>query len=139
MAFSGNEFTAGGLQNAETIGTVTLTSAGTPAAASAGAYSIVPGAPVGGTFAAGNYTNTFVNGTLTVLAPPTPALATHGSQCVLSFPTLAGQTYQVLATTNLANASWAALGNTIIGTGAMVNQTNIITTPASFFELQITP
>ena len=60
-------FTSSGLQNSETIGSVTLTaSGGTNATAVAGGYTITPSAATGGTFSAGNYTITYTNGTLTV-------------------------------------------------------------------------
>jgi filamentous hemagglutinin family protein len=65
----GTEFTSSGLQNGETIGSVTLTSAvgGPPTASVAGGpYAIVPSAAAGGTFSASNYTISYVNGALTV-------------------------------------------------------------------------
>jgi hypothetical protein len=63
-------FTSSGLQNGETIGTVTLAVSGDGGAATASVsgspYTITPSAATGGTFTAGNYTITYVNGTLTV-------------------------------------------------------------------------
>src|SRR5262249_32571363 len=68
VSFTGSEFTSTGLQNGETIGGVTLASAG--AALSAGdalpMYPIAPSAATGGTFNAANYAISYVNGTLTV-------------------------------------------------------------------------
>ena len=139
LTFAGTEFTAGGLQNSETVGTVTLTSAGAPAAAVAGIYSIVPSAPAGGTFSQGNYTNTFVNGTLTVVAPPLLTVTASGNQYILAFPTLSGQTYQLQSRTNLTIPAWAALGGPIPGTSGIVSVTNNIIVPQSFFRLQIGP
>lgn len=65
-------FTATGLVGGDTIGAVTLTSAGLPASASvAGSpYAITPSNAVGGSFSAGNYTITYIDGLLTV-APQT--------------------------------------------------------------------
>jgi filamentous hemagglutinin family protein len=66
---AGTEFTSSGLQNGETIGNVTLTSAagGPPTASVAGGpYAIVPSAATGGTFTPSNYTISYVNGALTV-------------------------------------------------------------------------
>jgi hypothetical protein len=137
--FAGTEFTAGGLQNAETVGTVTLASAGAPASASAGPYSIVPSAPIGGTFSQGNYSDIFVNGTLTVLAPPVLIVTKLGNQYVLTFPSVAGQIYQVESKTNLTLAGWTPVGSTINGTDGLLNVTNTITGPQSFFNLLITP
>lgn len=72
FAFLGTEFVATGLVNADAVNTVTLTSAGSAAAAIAGTYSIVPSAAVGTGLA--NYTIAYANGTFTVNdAPPAPA------------------------------------------------------------------
>ncbi|HSY19841.1 MAG TPA: MBG domain-containing protein [Candidatus Acidoferrales bacterium] len=60
-------FTPSGLQNGETIGSVTITaSGGTSAGDAVGTYTLTPSAATGGTFATGNYTITYFNGTLTV-------------------------------------------------------------------------
>ena len=62
-------FTPSGLQNAETIGAVTLTSAGTAAAAgvSGSPYAINASNATGGTFNAANYAITYARGQLTVM------------------------------------------------------------------------
>ncbi len=67
-AFTGAEFTAAGLQNSETVGTVTLTSSGAaPTATVAGSpYSIVPSAASDGTFNPANYSVTYAKGSLTI-------------------------------------------------------------------------
>jgi len=60
-------FTIIGLQNSETIGTVTLTaSGGTAATDAATMYSLTPSAATDGTFTSSNYTITYHAGTLTV-------------------------------------------------------------------------
>lgn len=66
-------FTTAGLANAETVGSVTLTSPGTVASATvAGSpYPIAASDPTGGTFAASNYTVAFAAGSLAV----TPVVA----------------------------------------------------------------
>jgi hypothetical protein len=66
FTFSGTEFTSSGLQNGETIGSVSLSSTGSPAIAGVNAYPIVPSGATGGTFTSGNYTISYINGTLTV-------------------------------------------------------------------------
>jgi hypothetical protein len=139
LTLPGTAFTATGLKNSETVGSVTLTSAGTPASAPVGGYDIVPSVPTGGTFAQGNYTNSFVNGTLSVLAPPSLTVTVISNKYVLKFPTLSGQIYQLQSTTNLAAAGWSPLGGSIAGTGSTTNVTNAITVPESFFRLQIAP
>jgi len=62
--FAPAAFTASGLLNADSVASVTLTTAGTAAGAPAGSYDIVPGAAVG--TGLGNYTIAYANGTLTV-------------------------------------------------------------------------
>ncbi|QBN19144.1 T9SS sorting signal type C domain-containing protein [Flavobacterium nackdongense] len=59
-------FSSFGLQNGETIGTITTASTGAINTAIVGSYPIVPSAAVGGTFSAANYTIGYTNGTLTV-------------------------------------------------------------------------
>ena len=68
VTFNGNEFTSSGLKNGETIGSVTLASAGEPATAHVvgGPYAINASAAAGGTFAPSNYAITYVPGPLTV-------------------------------------------------------------------------
>ena len=64
------QFTSGGLQNGETIGSVTLACSGgaAGAAVSGSPYPITPSAATGGTFTAGNYNIGYVPGALTVSA-----------------------------------------------------------------------
>jgi autotransporter-associated beta strand protein len=60
-------FTTSGLQNSETIGSVTITaSGGTAANASIGSYTLTPSAATGGTFNSANYSITYFAGTLAV-------------------------------------------------------------------------
>ncbi len=68
------QFTSSGLQNSNTIGSVTLAVSGNGGAATAavGSYTITPSAATAGTFAASNYTIAYDTGTLTVVkASPT--------------------------------------------------------------------
>jgi hypothetical protein len=64
------DFTSTGLQNSETIGSVTLSASGTPAGTAApapvGPYTITPSGATGGTFNPTNYAITYATGTLTV-------------------------------------------------------------------------
>jgi hypothetical protein len=71
------QFTSSGLQNGETIGSVTLACNGGDAAADAAGspYPITPAAATGGTFTAGNYIIEYVPGTLTV-NKATPTITT---------------------------------------------------------------
>ena len=69
VTFAGTEFTitAGSLAAGDVIGSVSLTSPGSPAAAAAGTYPIIPSAAVFSAGSAANYTITYENGTLTVI------------------------------------------------------------------------
>jgi hypothetical protein len=75
--FTGNEFTSAGMQNSETIGSVTLASAGQPATATvAGSpYAITASNATGGSFTPSNYNINYVDGLMTVNSvtpPPAP-------------------------------------------------------------------
>jgi filamentous hemagglutinin family protein len=72
LTFSGAAFTATGLQNGETVGTVTETSSGAAAAATTGLYAIDASGAAGGTYTPANYVTTYVAGTLAV-SPGGPA------------------------------------------------------------------
>jgi hypothetical protein len=66
------QFTSNGLQDGETIGSVTLACDGGGAAAPVASYPIIPSAATGGTFSADNYDISYLPGNLTVNpAPPT--------------------------------------------------------------------
>jgi hypothetical protein len=64
-------FSASGLANGETIGSVTLASEGASAGAVPGTYALVPSAATGGSFTASNYSIIYNNGTLTVMGAGT--------------------------------------------------------------------
>lgn len=68
LSFAGTEFTSSGLQNGETIGSATLTSAGAVNTANvAGSpYAVFASAATGGTFNASNYSINYINGAMTV-------------------------------------------------------------------------
>ncbi len=69
FVFNGDEFTSLGLQNDQTIGSVTLKvgdSSSVPVNTNAGSYVITPSLATGGTFDIGNYDITYTPGTFTV-------------------------------------------------------------------------
>ena len=68
LSFAGTEFSSTPLQNGETIGSVTLSSAGAAAGAmvDGSPYAITIGSATGGTFAPANYAITYTPGLLTV-------------------------------------------------------------------------
>ena len=80
-------FTSTGLQNSETIGSVTITygsgsAAGDPVNTYTG--SVVASAATGGTFTASNYTITYHAGDITVTAAPTPTISSSGTLSALT-------------------------------------------------------
>ena len=114
-------FTSSGLQNSETIGSVTLTYAGGyNATDSAGTYNITPSAATGGTFTASNYNISYAVGTLTVTAiaptvttgsagtPTTNSVAITGSNVTSgggASVTARGIAYGTSATPTIANST----------------------------------
>ncbi|MDX2164865.1 MAG: MBG domain-containing protein, partial [Gammaproteobacteria bacterium] len=102
--FGGTEFTSNGLVNSDSISSVNLTSAGTPATATVlgGPYSIVASAATGTGLS--NYTISYVNGLLTVNQAPLSITASNQTK-----------TYgQILpSTTNLFTSTPLQNGETI--------------------------
>ena len=66
VTFTGTEFTSAGLQNGNTIGLVTLASAGAPRTADVGSYPIYASHATGGSFDPSDYIITYDPGVLTV-------------------------------------------------------------------------
>ncbi len=94
-------FSSTGLQNAETIGSVTESSAGSAATASVsgGPYAITPGGATGGSFNAGNYSISYANGSLTVTPAALTVTAGNASKSYGQTPTLSA-----FSSTGLQNA-----------------------------------
>jgi len=87
-------FTSSGLQNGETIGSVTLASTGSAATAgvSGSPYAITASNATGGTFSAGNYTITYNNGALTITPAALSITASDASKSYGQTPTLSAFT-----------------------------------------------
>jgi hypothetical protein len=90
---------------------------------------------------AANYTIQYVNGTLQVFSAPQLAgakVSVNGmDQFVVSYPTIAGQTYQLEYTTDLLS-KWTPLGTPFAGTDGIVAVTNSISvTPQCFFRVEV--
>ncbi|MEY4594060.1 MAG: hypothetical protein RIQ47_470, partial [Bacteroidota bacterium] len=140
-------FTSSGLQNSETIGSVTITY-GTSATtgATSGTYSgdATPSAATGGTFNADNYTISYVSGNVTVLPASTPlcpastSIAPNSNQSVC----VGGSTSQLTATVTTSGASgnptysyqWyynTTNSNTISGAITVSGATSSTFTPAT--------
>ena len=138
VIFAGTEFTANGLQNDETVGTVTLMSAGAGATATvAGSpYSIVPSAATGGTFGLVTTRSTMLNGTLTVSPAALTITANSTSKTYGQTVTFAGTEFTTsglvngdtvtsvtltsagaAATATVAGSPYAIVPSAAVGTG----------------------
>jgi hypothetical protein len=95
-------FTPSGLQNSETVGTVTLAVSGSggTAAAAVGSYTITPSASTGGTFTAANYTITYNTGTLTVNTKTLTVTANNRSKTYGATVTFAGSEFTTAGLVN---------------------------------------
>ncbi|MCX7171250.1 MAG: MBG domain-containing protein [Proteobacteria bacterium] len=82
VSFSGSEFSSSGLKNGETVGSVSLTSAGTAATAGvAGSpYDIRASSASGGSFNPGNYAISYVAGALGVIPAPLVIVANSATR-----------------------------------------------------------
>jgi hypothetical protein len=59
---------------------------------------------------------------------------------VLTWPTIAGPTYQVETSTNLSANIWTPAGAAFSGTGASMSQTNAIQSSGqTYFRLKMVP
>jgi len=92
-------YTTAGLVNGDSIASVTLSSAGTPATASvAGSpYAIIPASAAGGTFVPSNYAITYVNGVMTVVPAALTVTASNVTKEYGETPLLSGFTASGLA------------------------------------------
>ncbi|MDB6109762.1 MAG: hypothetical protein JWR69_1512 [Pedosphaera sp.] len=96
LVLAGTEFASGGLQNGETIRSVTLASNCAAIGAAAGSYDIIPSAAIGGSLNLTNYITTYHNGTLTV---------NSASASNVTYNEIKGQPFTLLESNLLTNAS----------------------------------
>jgi hypothetical protein len=124
-------FTSSGLQNSETIGTVTLSvnSNGGATNAPVGTYTITPSAAAGGTFSPSNYNITYNTNTLTVTLPPNTIPVTIVGANVLgngtvqlNFTGTPGYVYLIEGATNLMPPiTWTLLSTNAANTNGLFN------------------
>ena len=135
LTFTGLEFTTSGLQNLESIGSVTLSCDGAEADALVGSYTIIPANATGGTFAPSNYGISYQNGTLYVSALPALQFNAQGHLLVLSWATnVVG--FSLQATTDLSSMTgWSPVsGGVVVGDQNVV--TNTMSAPCAFYRLK---
>jgi hypothetical protein len=92
-----------------------------------------------GTLSAANYVFNFIDGTLSVVAAPQlNGISIGGNQVVLSWPTIASETYQLEYKDNLAAPTWTPVPGSIPGTGNQIIVTNSLGASSQrFFRLVI--
>jgi hypothetical protein len=136
LTASYNGFVGGESANALSLPAVLNTTA--IATSCAGKYPIT----VGGA-AAANYAIQYVDGTLQAYSAPQvsgASVSVNGTQqFVVSFPTIAGQTYQLEYTTDdLIVPKWTPLGTPFAGIDGIIAVTNNIgPTPKCFFRVEV--
>ena len=122
FSFTGTEFNASGLQAGETVGDVTLTSPGAPAAAAPGNYDIDISGATGGTFNPANYNMSYVNGVLLVNAATTTTPPPTTADSIVP-PVIAAQVLPVVLT-QINNASTQATSTAALATVATSTSTS---------------
>lgn len=128
VAFNGSEFSSTGLQNGNSVGSVSLTSLGAPAVATVlgSPYPIIASAATGGTFHVSNYVVTYTNGTMVVTAAPIPVPP------VVS-PTSDGGTLVVDLSLNQSGSGGVVPPTPLIHSSPIVTTQTITTNPAAKF------
>jgi autotransporter-associated beta strand protein len=131
---SGNtNFTSSGLQNGETIGTVTLAVSGNGGASNApvGTYTITPSAATGGTFNPIDYNISYFTNALTVTGPSNTIPVTITGVTLVSgnvqmnFSGTPGSVYVIEAATNLDSPiTWTALSTNTADSNGLFNYTD---------------
>lgn len=118
ITFTGGEFTATGLMNGETIGSVAETSAGAVAGATVlgGPYVITASGAAGGTVNLANYTTVYVPGVLTVIQAPLLITANNVSKTYGDVITFAPTAFTVSGLLNGETVS--SVTETSAGAGA---------------------
>ncbi len=131
LTFDGTAFSTTGLQNGETVGTVTEASSGAAAAAASGPYAIAVSNATGGTYTPANYVTTYVAGSL-VVAPAISSTGTTGTTSTTGATGTTGTTTTTGAagTTGSTGATGTATGTTTGASGA-AGATSAGATPSS--------
>src|ERR1019366_5273123 len=126
LTFAGTEFTSTGLQNGETIGSVTLTSpgAGRTANVAGSPYLIPPSNAAGGSFNTGNYSITYDTGLLTVNPAALVITADNASKTYGQTLTFAGTEF-----TSTGLQSGETIGSVTLTSPGAVSTANVAGSP----------
>ena len=120
---SSTAFTSSGLQNGETIGSVTITyGTGALATDAAGTYtgSVTPSAATGGIFSTGNYTITYTKGDIVVSTIPLTITANNQMKCVGNIFNFTGSEFSSIGLINSDVISSVTLTSSGSSAGAAV-------------------
>ncbi|MDR3478349.1 MAG: MBG domain-containing protein, partial [Gammaproteobacteria bacterium] len=128
VTFTGSEFTPTGLQNSETIGSVSLTSAGAINTANVGSspYSIVASLATGGTFNPANYSISYTNGALTVNPASLTVAANNANKTYGQTVTFSGSEF---TPTGLQNSE--TIGSVNLTSAGAISTANVSSSPYS--------
>ena len=119
-------FSADKLMNGESIGSVTLTTAGAPANAAAGNYPITPSLATGGSFDPSNYSITYHPGTLTVNAAPLDLAGTAPYNGTTTFDASALVVVNNLDAANLSLSGSVEIDSRNTGDRSVVSTENLV-------------
>ena len=140
LTFTGTEFTAAGLLNADNVTGLNLSSAGAAAGAAAGTY------PISATNAAGsgltNYAVVYVNGTLTVTNAGAlfkiTSITVTGGVATITWNSVSNQTYVLQYKDDLAGTNWIEVASTILASGPSTSTTNLLGgAPQRFYRVRL--
>ena len=139
MNFTEGGFTAIGLQNSETVGSVVLTSVRESPTAGVGSYPIVACCAAGGTFNPANHAISYVNGTLTV-SPAGLTITSQGLSAktfVVSVPTANGVVYVLESIDNLGGTNWVQVSSLTGNGGSMTLSDPAATSASRFYRVKV--
>ena len=133
VSFTGSEFSSIGLKNSETVGSVSLASAGAATAAGVTAipYAITASAATGGNFNAGNYTISYVNGTLGVIPAALGITANSTSKTYGSTVSFTGSEFSSIGLKNNETVGSVSLASTGAAAAAGMAGSPYAITPSS--------
>jgi hypothetical protein len=128
VTFNGSEFTPTGLQNGETVGSVSLNSSGAinTASVAGSPYSIVASAATGGTFNATNYSISYADGVLTVNTAPLSITANNTSKTYGQTVTFNGSEFTPMGLQN-----GETVGSVSLNSSGAINTASVAGSPYS--------
>lgn len=142
LTFAGSEFTATGLVNGETIGSVTLASAGAAATATVtgGPYAITASGATGGTFDPANYSVAYADGVLTLTPRPITVAADNQTKVYgTADPALTFTAAGLVNGDTLAGVLARAPGETVPGSPYVITQGSVDGASNPDYAIAFTP